>query len=469
MNEHAALLLAGRRAAVRAQLFDKQRAVFDSRARWRAVLCSRRAGKTVLDSALCVDAALCSRFDEATVYFAAERSTAQRLIWPKLTAHVRQLGLTADPISWQINNADLHITTRAGAHIFVSGARGADHERTMDKIRGLKLRRVVLDEPATFGDVIERMFRDVLEPGLGDLRGDAIVTGTPGIVCAGWWHDVSTGAEKRAKWERHAWTVRENPHFRDPDGWLRETLADNGWAEDHPTYQREYLGRWFADDSDRVYRFVDERNGVDALPADYGEHWVHVLGVDFGTRADACAWAVIAAHPHRRESVTVEAFKRHGLQPDEAADVTRGLIERYRPDATAADSGGLGAPYVEEVRRRFGVQLTPAEKLGKRAHIELLNGELRAGTHALKKSACQDLREEIVLLPWASEAREREHPGYANDCADAWLYAYTRLRAYQHERPAPPKPTARRADDPEEIEAESARYLERESRPWWDR
>lgn len=452
-------------AAVRSDLFGLQREVFDANERWVSVLCGRRAGKTVCLAAMLFGAACEAGADEAVVYLAKTRTGAKDIVWGKLRALLKRLDLEAE--GWRIGEQELSITTPWGAIICVRGAKGSDHAETMDKLRGLKIRLAVLDETATYEDVLEGLVRNVLEPALGDVRGKIVVTGTPGVVCAGWWYEVSSGARK--KWRRFHWTVRENPFFRDAEAFLGETLEENGWTEDNPTYQREYLGRWFVDDEDRVYRYLDDRNSYAGLPAGYDPNrWVHVLGVDFGTTNDACAWSVITSHPHRKESFTLESFKKHGLDPDQAAVVTQGLIDRYKPDRIAVDAGGLGAAYVAAFRSRYDLPLTPAEKSDKRAHIELLNGDLRAGRHSICRDTCQDLRSEVVILPWADVQRLKEHARYANDAADSWLYAYWAHRSYLHEKPAAKVHTLSRADSPEVIELEEQRYREQATREWWD-
>lgn len=461
--------LDARKASLRARLHIHQQRVFDSKARWKAVLCSRRAGKTVLDAALLVDAATEAGADEHCVYIARDRKLAKSLIWGKLKQLIRELGLIED--GWKIKEAELRIELPNGAAIALYGARGADHDETMNALRGLKIRRCIYDEPSTYTETLEAMTRDVVEPALGDVRGDLIVTGTPGVVLAGWWFEVSTGkgANPRKKWERHKWTVLDNPFFADPQKWLDDQLRENQWTPDNPTYIREYLGEWFADDNDLVYRYLASRNKIGELPKDYSRDWAHTLGVDFGTMRDSCAWTVLASHPHRRDIYVVKSFKRHGMLPEQAAEITNKLIREYNVDRTAADSGGLGAPYVAEYAKRFGTQLTAADKRDKRGHIDLLNGDLRAPRVFVLDTECQELIAEIEVLPYANDKREKEHASYANDCADSFLYAYVAHRAYLHERPEPKPDPRRKWDDEAQIEAEAAELLSEAGAAWWDR
>lgn len=193
-------VLAARSAPVQkllASLHPKQRDVLRSKARFIAARAGRRSGKTTLNGAvLAVNLEKCG-FDEVCVYVARTREIARRLIWGKLKELHREHGF-----AWTFNEATLEVRNARGGYIAVVGA---DKIQEIEKLRGLKMRVAILDEPATYAHVIEPLVRDVIEPALGDLRGKLYATGTPGIVCAGWWFEVSTG--KRAKWLVFHWTV----------------------------------------------------------------------------------------------------------------------------------------------------------------------------------------------------------------------------------------------------------------------
>jgi hypothetical protein len=320
--------------------------------------------------------------------------------------------------------------------------------------------------------------KEVIEPGLGDVRGDCIVNGTPGIVCGGAWHEISTGilppGDKRdpnalAKWTRWQWDIRQNPHFRDSAQYLTEVLAENGWTEEDPTFQREYLGLWVVDVSAQVYRYLARRNAVTEIPFYEKAEWVHTIGCDFGVN-DACAWSVLASHPHKREIYVVASMQRRGLLPDQAAEHTRRLVEEYRPHCLVGDSGGLGKPYVLSYNQRFdtGLRMLAAEKTEKRANIELMNGDLSSGRMCLLLPDCEHLAGQMENLPWASSDREHEHPGYPNDLTDSCLYAWRHHSAFLHE-PPPPRTTDLMPGEPgyeawlERCEVEQATAR----KPWW--
>jgi hypothetical protein len=394
--------------------------------RFMALCCGRRAGKTVLLAALAASGLEDCEHDETVVYVARTRQVAKGLMWGKLKALARQYDL-----AWRFNEAELKVYTPSGGTLWLMGV---DKPAEVEKARGLKMRLFLADEPATYPHVLEALMREIVEPALGDVRGRAVIAGTPGAVCAGYWWEVCTG--KRAKWRSFSWTIRENPFFPDADAYLAEVLADNGWDEDNPTYRREYLGEWFQDDEALVFRVLPERNVIERLPDHYDlASWVHSIGIDYGLR-DETAWTVMASHPHERDTYTLYSAKEAGLLQDDAADRTRNLVDRYNPDVLVGDAGGLGAPYIEAYNRRHpvGIRQQNADKQGKRAHVDMLNTELRAGRHRIVKDTCQPLLSEVYVLPW-NEQRTEADKRFANHCSDSWLYDFTSHSAYMHEAP----------------------------------
>lgn len=435
-------------------LFAQQRKFIQDPARKKVALCSRRSGKTVVTSYALAYALEESDIDDVIVYAAKTRSIAKGLIWNKLKELQRRWKLP-----WQFREVDLQVVTEGGGMIQLSGL---DKDAEIEKLRGIRARLVALDEPATYAPLIGRLVSEVIEPALGDLRGTLMVVGTPGIICSGWWHDVSTG--KTAGYSLHAWTIRENPYFPDPEQYLRERRAHNDWDEKHPTFVREDCGKWVQDDGDLVYKFSRLRNVVTELP----ELDAFGVGCDFGVN-DSSAWVVLGWQEGMPQTYVVEAHKHTGMLPDEAAAFTKGLVERYKPRRLVGDSQGLGKPYVEQFNRRYdaGIPMIPAEKSEKRAHIELLNGEFRTGRIKILQGAGNPLLDEIAILGWNAK-RTDSHPGLEDHAADALLYAWRHSTAYR-DRLTVPRRSAHPYLVDELLEEEDERWArEEENRDWWD-
>lgn len=462
---------AQRREAVRrallAELHDRQRAVVESPATRKAVLCGRRSGKTEMDARyLAAELEKCGP-EEWCIYSAVTRSLGKDLIWGKLTEVKERHGLR-----WKMYGPEGRIVTHRSGQFRVLGF---DKLPELQKTRGYKLRSAVFDEPATYEDRLEELLRDCVGPALTDLRGTVLVNGTPGPVCRGFWHDISTGGaddagrRRGASWARFRWNVLHNPLFpRDAAEMLREEREANGWTEESTTYRREYLGEWVNDLDALVYAYVEARNAVQELPADYDrETWIHTLGIDYGYHPDPCAWVVLASHPRRREIFVVHAEVHTELLPDEAAEITRRLVDHFRPVRVVGDAGGSGKAYVEQWNRRYAdaakIWVQPAQKEDKKGAIDLLNGELRAERYTLVLDGCRAYASEIAYLPWLDDQRKHEHPAYSNHCCDAALYAFREHRSYWHvPEAAPPPPQDVRPG----LEERQRRVRERSQRDW---
>lgn len=205
-----------------------------------------------------------------------------------------------------------------------------------------------------------------------------------------------------------------------------------------PVTRRQLLeGIWVQDGSGLVYRQFDEaRNLIDAPPKDIKHR---ALGVDFGF-TDATAWTLLGWRPHDPVTYVLLSFSEEGMTVSDVADRTREILGRYPCVRVVGDIGGLGKPYVEEMRRRPPyVPMEAADKLNKFGYIGLLNGALARGAIKVVRSECEALIKEWRELPWA-EGRQREAEGADNHCADSCLYAWrasTSYAAREEELPAP--------------------------------
>ena len=422
--------------------FPQQDAAVASESALIAAFCSRRSGKTVgfLRKWRAVSAA---KPGFMTPYVGLTRMSAKNIIWPVVKRMNRQLG-------WglRFNETELRATDPNGSELYVLGANAAEE---IDKLRGIPVPLVGVDEAQSFRDtVLTELLDDVVGPGLADLEGSQWVMGTPGLVPAGYFYRATTG--QIPGYEVHAWTYLDNPHLPldlpgrplltadekrvRREAFLAKWLADRGYGDDHPTYQREWLGRWHRDTSAAVYAFNRDTH-LDSLPADYWtrrSEWVHVIGIDYGY-VDSTAWCVLAFRGYGADKTVwvVESFARPGLTPSQGADETHRLAEQYEAAIVVGDSGGLGKAYIEEARLRHALPIESADKLGKRAHIEHLNGDLRASPPRLRivGDSNRQLCDELEVLQWDLRYPEddprwhtREDARFSNHLPDALLYAW---------------------------------------------
>lgn len=472
-QELSRLVAALERPAWMAHLYREQLQVVRDATRFKAVTLPRQTGKTVMLTSLAAEALQAAKFNECVLYLAKTRGEAKTLIWASLHRLNQQ-----HQLGWGFHEAELRIETPAGGYLIVRGAEGSKPSEQFNSIRGITCRRALLDEPANYSETIGPLLSEVVEPAIDIPQGDVIIAGTPGYICKGHWFEISTG--KRRGWSTYHWSGDKNP-ARKP-GYLEAVRAEKGYTEDDPHYQIEWLGKWTVSDALQVYRYVESRNCVDAIPGYDRDTWVHSVGVDFG-QTDDCAWVAVASPPHERDVYVIAAHKEKGLSPSQCADITKDWVTKYRPDVLVGDGGNLGGNvYIQAINERLGSQtsvyMTSAQKSEKRAYQELINGDFRAlspdgkGRLRLLRGATDALAEELTFLPWSNSTRTAEHKAYDNHLCDALLYAWRHHSAYLHEAPAR-APRTPRAGEPgyeEWLEAlELEQYQKQASKPWWEK
>jgi hypothetical protein len=101
------------------------------------------------------------------------------------------------------------------------------------------------------------------------------------------------------------------------------------------------------------------------------------------------------------------------------------------------DQGGLGKKLAEELRRRHGIPVQPADKARKMEHIAFLNDALRTGR--LKAKRTSKFAEDSYLV---EIDRDKSTPdkikvsnNYHSDIIDAVLYAFVESPAYTYVQP----------------------------------
>jgi hypothetical protein len=404
-------------------LFAEQLAFVLDKARNKAALCSRRAGKTW---AACAYLLLSAFRTPGTVstYIALTRASAKRLLWEELIRfdHRYSLGLT-------FNHSELTARLSNGSSIFLVGA---DDAATIERLRGGKYLLAIIDEAASFRpSVLESLVREILRPALIDLRGTLCLIGTPGAACVGLFHAATT--DSSSPFALHHWTVLENPHVPHAREELDSEKKANGWTDDHPIYRREWLGEWVRDSGSLVYQFEPSRNS--STGSVHLQKQSAILGIDYGV-VDATAFAVWAWEDYSRTAVLLECWGQSGLTPSEAARITLELNARYHFNRIVGDVGGLGKGFAEEARQRFAVPVMPAQKTNKRGYIELFNGDLRAGLIRVVPDKCKQWIEEAQICQWDDvpkdhpQYHQREDPRFDNHCLDAALYGWRECKAF---------------------------------------
>lgn len=383
------------------------------------------------------------------------RAEGKLLAWDEMKNVNEALGL-----GFTFNEAELVARAPNGSKVRITGA---DKHREIRKARGHKYYRIVLEECGAQGPHLKEFVEDVLEPRTVDLNGQIAMLGTPNAARAGFFFDAVHGLNGVKGWSHHHWTLFENPYLPHARKWVEEKLfspeTGRGWTEDHPTYCREYLGKWVRDDQAMVYQFDHKRNVYKQLPE--VEKWNCVLGIDIGWR-DATAFVVWGWHKDLPGLYELYSYKRPKMIMSKMMKIVAKLRETFHLRAVVIDPAGAGRFLIEELNERYrkelgGIEAEVAEKNAKFDHIELFNDDLRTGKVLVR--ADSRILEEWHLLQW-DETGEDEDERFENHLSDAALYGWRRAKHFRH-TPKPDGPEPGSAAWERQLARETAKRLEK--------
>lgn len=435
-------------------LFGEQYRFFADPAKKKTALCGRRSGKTEAVAAWLLDGAE----DDPrgmSVYIALSRNNCRQIMWRTMEDLKARYDL--DLTFREIDN-QLYVFTSNGHRIWLAGCKDS---REIDKFRGNKYRRVVIDEGASYGGYLKQLVEDALEPALLDLNGELAIIGTPGIVPSGYFFEITsegTGPGSEKAWPTYHWTCESNPYIQLRDlpeearaeelaransdrtyinersvAYLEKKLEDSGWPADHPTYLREWKGLWVRDEGALVYKVEDKnlytsRHPLGIPAGTEGDKWRFAIGSDVGYEDDT-AFVVGAYRKGHPEIYLVHAESHGHLIPSAVAARLEVLQKKYKAYEIVMDTGGIGKGYAEECIQRYGIFVEAAQKTRKRAFIEVFRGELSSGNIKINASGCRGLLEDYQRLVW-NETQSDVDDRFPDHRPDAALYLVRKLIPY---------------------------------------
>lgn len=414
--------------------FDKQLAFINDPLRFKTAVCSRRAGKTVSCAADLVHTA--THFEGDVAYITLNRITAKKIIWRELLSIIKKYKITA-----KVDNAELSITIPFGDRENVIYVSGAKDESEIEKFRGMKFRKVYIDECQSFRSYIKALVEDIIEPALTDYNGSLILIGTPGPVPGGYFYDAS----QSKGWGKHHWTMADNPFIkkqsgRDPIDIIKELAERRGLTISDPSIQREYFGQWIRDENSRVYKFNPDKNIIHLLP----DNLEYIFGIDIGYN-DADAIAVLGYNYETKCVYLIEEIITPKQDITSLVGQIKILRDKFNPIKMVMDAGALGKKIQEEILSRHSLPLEAAEKQRKHEFIALLNGDL--GASMFKALPNTRFEEDSMKVTWDYDDPQKPRISDAvhTDIGDAVLYAWRAARHYLAE--ARVVPQARTAEE----------------------
>lgn len=295
------------------------------------------------------------------------------------------------------------------------------YDLTISGHPSFEVNHVIVHNCQDFGPHITDLVDGVLTPTIADYTdGWLALTGTPGPIPLGLFYEITE--LKKYDYSLHQWSIFQNPYLPDAAAFVTELKKRKGWTDHHPTFQREWLGKWVLDLDALVYKYDEKVNDYRTLPSDLHNDWDYILGIDIGFD-DSDAIAVIAWNKKLQECYLVEEFVQSGQVITELAEQIDARIKKYNPLKVVMDTGGLGKKIAEEMRRRYCLPIVAAEKDRKFEFIELLNDAMRMKRFYAKKDS--KFVDDSKRIKWDTDSLKpkiSEH--FHSDICDAVLYAY---------------------------------------------
>jgi hypothetical protein len=417
-------------------------------------LCTRRAGKSHGLARRLYRAAL-KHPGSQPLYIALTRRSARNIMWPAMLEINRKLGLQAEP-----TESSLSIKLPNGSEISLVGA---DMKNFMERLRGPSYPEVCIDEAGSFRTHLQALIEDVLEPATLDYNGSIVMVGTPGVLPRGMFFEAT---QEKSYWSKHAWTLYQNPYLKEPKAFVDKLKRQRGWTDQNPTFQREYLGQWVQDLDALVYKFKRDKNEYRALP-EYQEYY-RILVIDYGYD-DQTAFGVTTFSPTLKRVYQEHAEGHKEMVPSEIAERIQALKEQYQPIKIVADTGALGKMITQEMIRRYGLPIQPAEKKEKLTYIHLLNGDFIDG-NLLIHERLSALKDQLETLE--KDENGMEDPSLPNDLCDVLLYGYREAKHYlgieKRPTPAPHSKEALEREAERMLEEDLERLEKEKERAWWE-
>lgn len=332
-------------------------------ARFIVARCSRRAGKTYFDAAKLVHTGL--KFGGSTcVYFGLTRDSAKEAIWEELLNLLLKLEIKH---TYSENKLEIEIFNSDGDMSRIR-LMGADMDRIKDRLRGRKFRIVIVDECAFFYS-IDKLILAALQPTLADLKGQLIMTSSPGALPKGLFYKADQGKQDPDKpethWSRYFWTAYDNPFFQGPadnpkyaNRWEEELHMvcamqyDGDWND--PTFQREWLGLWVFDDTTLCYPFDIEKYLIKQEYKIASSEYSCGLNISVPGKQSI---VVVKSGDYNREVQVIEAFTFKSKNLDELNSTIEDVIERYDLNRVVCYIGDHPKSILDDFKARYKLPL----------------------------------------------------------------------------------------------------------------
>lgn len=386
----------------------------------RKVICStRRSAKTYALILALIDTAI-RKENGILCFITLTRESAKRIFRPIL----RQIS-TKYNLNLQINS-NMEIEFPNHSIIYLIGLDAT--EKQMERVRGNKYNLVAIDEAQGFTQDLREIINDVLDIALAQSQASLLVAGTPGDQQGdNYFYQIARPGSTETEWKQFFFDWRKNTSIDQDSGlkvcdaiqqMLDEKIKARPEIVETDSFQQEWLGQWVILKDARVYH-SEKSNYITTLPAKFLNEGVsYLLGIDMGWH-DATAFVIAAYNPFISNKLYIlRSEKLPKLTITDVANKIKDYQKVYNFSNMVIDAGGGILQGVEEMRQVHNLPLIAAEKLGKDAHIALLNADFITKDIFILKHTNEALIKELNTLIWdqklLAKGQHKEDPRFDN-------------------------------------------------------
>jgi len=360
-----------------------QRAVLDSPARFRVMMCGRRFGKSLISQNISIENGLNNK---KVAYITPTYQLGKTFF--------QEICKVLPEKIYKKNETDLTINFITGGQIrFFTGER-------LDALRGLKFHLVIIDEASYIANLQDGWLNSI-RPTLTDYKGLAIFLSTP--RGKNFFYSLyMKGGEP--DWEAFKFTTYDNPHI-DP------TEIDAAKFQlPNVVFEQEYMANPM---ENAANPFGSEH--INACVKDGIAGKAEYYGIDLAKSVD---WTVIIGLDKLGQVVHFERFQKDWMQTKET------ILKLPKNLPIMIDSTGVGDAIVEELQKKFtqmhGFKFTSTSK---QQLLEALANSIQTKTISYPTGL---IKEELEIFEYtftSTGVRYSAPSGFHDDCVIALALA----------------------------------------------
>ena len=405
-----------------AHLYPHQMALADSPSRRRAVIASRRAGKSVACGAMAH--ALCQQ-------------SSKRVLWLSLTlTNIRRIAEDSVHLVCDWGGAPPTLNRSRWVYEYPNGSQIeiAGCDTTLDaaeRYAGAGYDLIIIDEVGSVDpDQLDYLIDSILWPALLDRQGVLVLVGTPRRKLAGRFHAVTSEPEKWPRWEVVRWSTDQNDAVAAQ--WKEEIESLSPEQRTLASTRRELYGEWVDEVGDTWYHWQLVTREPTAP-----DKQTMILGIDFGY-TNPNGFALLGWSPHDRRLFIHRAWSASGWTTTRLADEIRGVMLDHPGVILVGDPAA--AQVIADLSRLHGIHIQSADKHDVDGTVEAINDDASSGRLVALPGA-QPLLDEMADLDIVRKGnRLVPNPGKPDHICDAFRYAWRRSR-HRVEEPEPRRKT----------------------------